>query len=59
MTPERFFYSRQFLSIYNFIFLLIVWKKLSTARKEKKNLEFEYFNRIDAIMTRGELMLDT
>lgn len=57
LTPDRFFYSRQFLSLYNLLILLVVWKKLSASRREKKNLEFEFFNRIDAIMSRGESLL--
>ena len=32
MTPERFFIPRTFLSMYNLVFLLLIWYKLRQAR---------------------------
>ena len=35
LTPERFYIPRTFLSIYNLVFLLLIWFKLRQARREK------------------------
>ena len=43
LTPDKFFMPRTFLSIYNLVFLLALWYKLRQARREKTELEFEFF----------------
>ena len=35
LTPERFFIPRTYLSIYNLVFLILIWYKLRQARREK------------------------
>ena len=50
--PEKFFAPRTILSIYNVLFLLVIWQKLRNARKEKVDLEYKFFVRVDAVMTR-------
>lgn len=50
MTPEKFFMPRTFLSMYNLVFLLAIWMKLRQARKEKTELEFGFFQRVEGIM---------
>jgi hypothetical protein len=52
MTPEKFFYARTFLSIYNLVFLIAVWYKLRQARREKLELEFTFYQRVEGIMLR-------
>ena len=42
-TPERFFIPRTFLSIYNVVFLILIWYKLRKARAEKLDLEFTFY----------------
>lgn len=50
LTPEKFFMGRTFLSMYNLVFLLAVWYKLRQARREKMDLEFTFFQRVEGIM---------
>ena len=50
LTPERFYVPRTFLSIYNFVFLLILWYKMRQSRKDKLELEFGFFSRVEGIM---------
>lgn len=50
LTPERFFLPRTFLSLYNLIFLIILWKKMRQSRRDKLELEFGFFNRVEGIM---------
>lgn len=52
LTPERFFVARTFLSIYNLIFLIAVWYKLRQARRDKLDLEFTFYQRVEGIMLR-------
>ena len=52
MTPDKFFFGRTLLSYYNLAFLIAIWYKLRQARKEKVNLEYEFFVRVDAVMAR-------
>merc|ERR1712166_454159 len=42
LTPDQFFLPRTFLSIYNIVFLLVIWAKVVKARKEKKELEYSF-----------------
>ena len=50
LTPERFFMGRTFISIYNLVFLIAIWYKLRPARREKMDLEFMFFKRVESIM---------
>lgn len=50
LTPERFYLPRTFLSIYNLVFLMIMWYKMRQARREKLDLEFGFFQRVEGIM---------
>lgn len=50
MTPERFFTPRVFLQIYNIAFLVLIWHKLRQARREKLDLEFTFYQRVEGIM---------
>ena len=43
LTPERFYVPRTFLSIYNLVFLIILWYKMRQARKDKLDLEWSFF----------------
>lgn len=43
LTPERFFLPRTFLSIYNLIFLILMWYKMRQSRRDKLELEFGFF----------------
>lgn len=43
LTPERFFLPRTFLSVYNLVFLIILWYKMRQSRKDKLDLEFGFF----------------
>lgn len=43
LTPEKFFYARTFLSMYNLVFLLAIWYKLRQSRKDKLDLEFTFY----------------
>jgi len=52
LTPEKFFYARTFLSIYNLVFLLAIWYKLRQSRRDKLDLEFQFFQRVEGIMIR-------
>jgi hypothetical protein len=52
LTPEKFFYARTFLSIYNLVFLIAIWYKLRQSRKDKLELEFTFYQRIEGIMLR-------
>ena len=52
MTPEKFFIARTFLSLYNLAFLIAIWYKLRQARKEKVDLEYKFFIRVDSVLTR-------
>ena len=50
MTPDRFYQPRAFLSIYNLLFLLVIWYKCRQARKDKMELEFAFFQRVEGVM---------
>ena len=50
LTPERFFIGRTFLSGYNLALLIGIWYKLRQARREKMDLEFSFFQRVEGIM---------
>lgn len=52
LTPEKFFYARTFLSMYNLVFLLAIWYKLRQSRKDKLDLEFTFYQRVEGIMLR-------
>jgi TRAP-type mannitol/chloroaromatic compound transport system permease small subunit len=52
LTPEKFFYARTFLSMYNLVFLIAIWYKLRQSRKDKLNLEFTFYQRVEGIMLR-------
>ena len=52
MTPDKFFMGRTLLSFYNLAFLLAIWYKLRQARRQKVNLEHDFFVRVDAVMAR-------
>lgn len=52
LTPERFFQARTFLSMYNLVFLLLIWYKLRQSRKDKLELEFTFYQRVEGIMLR-------
>jgi len=54
LTPERFFFSRTFLSFYNIAFLLLISYKLYKGRNEKKSLEFSFFSRIEGMKLQAE-----
>lgn len=58
LTPEKFFYARTFLSIYNLIFLIAIWYKLRQSRKDKVELEYQFFNRMETVMLRMASILD-
>ena len=50
LTPERFFLPRTFLSLYNLVFLILMWYKMRQSRRDKLNLEFAFFQRVEGIM---------
>ena len=50
MTPERFYVPRTFLSLYNLLFLFIMWFKMRQSRREKLEMEFGFFQRVEGIM---------
>mmetsp|Transcript_11649 Transcript_11649/g.15794 ORF Transcript_11649/g.15794 Transcript_11649/m.15794 type:complete len:182 (+) Transcript_11649:445-990(+) len=50
LTPERFYLPRTFLSLYNLAFLLILWYKMRQSKKDKLELEFGFFQRVEGIM---------
>lgn len=52
MTPDKFFMGRTLLSFYNLAFLLAIWYKLRQARRQKVDLEYDFFVRVDAVMAR-------
>lgn len=52
LTPEKFFYARTLLSMYNIVLLLLIWHKLRKGRKEKVDLEYNFFLRVDNVMAR-------
>ena len=52
LTPEKFFYARTFLSMYNLVFLIAIWYKLRQSRKDKLDLEFTFYQRIEGVMSR-------
>lgn len=52
LTPEKFFYARTLLSMYNVALLALVWQKLRKGRKEKVELEYNFFLRVDNVMAR-------
>lgn len=58
MTPERFFLPRTFLSLYNLVFLIIMWYKIRQSRKDKLELEFGFFSRVEGIMVTMTNILD-
>ena len=59
LTPDKFFIARTFISMYNLGFLVLVWFKCRQARKEKQDLEFNFYTRIEGIMLRmSELFED-
>ena len=51
-APERFFQARTFLNIYNILFLIAVWYKLRESRRQKLDLEFTFFQRVESLMLR-------
>ncbi|CDW75514.1 UNKNOWN [Stylonychia lemnae] len=52
LTPEKFFFARTFLSFYNLAFLIAVWYKLRQGRKEKLDIEYSFFNKVEGVMIR-------
>jgi len=52
MTPDKFFIGRTFLNFYNILFLLLIWYKLREARRQKLDLEYNFFSRVDSVMAR-------
>lgn len=50
MLPSRFYYARTFIIVYNLLLLLVMWYLGRTARKEKLNLELEFFHRIQRML---------
>lgn len=52
MTPDRFYIPRTFLSIYNLVFLILIWYKLRQARRDKIDLEFSFYQRVEGLMLR-------
>lgn len=50
LTPDKFFVARTFISFYNLGFLLLIWYKLREARRQKLDLEFSFFQRVEGIM---------
>ena len=58
LTPERFFLPRTFLSIYNLVFLIIMWYKMRQSRRDKLELEFSFFSRVEGIMVTMTNVLD-
>eukprot|EP00347_Sterkiella_histriomuscorum_P000443 403375849 len=58
LTPDKFFTARTFLSMYNLGFLLLIWYKLRQARKDKLDLEFAFYNRVEGIMLRMSNLFD-
>jgi hypothetical protein len=58
LTPEKFFFSRTLLAMYNLFLLLAVWYKLRQGRREKIDLEFQFFVRVDAVMARMSNIFD-
>ena len=43
LAPEKFFNARTFLSIYNLVFLILIWYKIRKARQDKLELEFTFY----------------
>jgi hypothetical protein len=58
MTPERFFLPRTYLTIYNIAFLCVVFYKFRQGRKEKLELEFSFYQRVESIMLRMSNVLE-
>ena len=58
LTPDKFFYARTLLCMYNLAFLIAVWYKLRQARREKLDLEYNFFVRIDSVMTRMSYLFE-
>ena len=56
LLPRQFFYSRVFLNAYNLIFLAIMWYKVRKARKEKLDLELQFFNRLENLILKTETL---
>lgn len=52
LTPTKFFFGRSFLTLYNIAFLLVIWYKLRQGRKQKLDLEYQFFDRIETVMGR-------
>jgi hypothetical protein len=50
LTPEVFFKGRSMMSMYNLVLLCGIFWKLRDARNEKKNMEFQFFQRVEGIM---------
>lgn len=46
----RYYYARTFIMIYNLFLLLIMWYMGRMARKEKLNLELEFFHRVQRML---------
>ena len=38
--------------MYNLVFLLLIWYKLRQSRKDKLELEFTFYQRVEGIMLR-------
>ena len=55
LLPKSFFLSRTFLNIYNVLILGVLWWKVRKARKEKLELEFEFFQRVEGLIIRSEI----
>ena len=58
LTPDKFFVARTFVSFYNLAFLIAVWYKLRQGRKEKIELEFNFFQRVEGIMIKMSEVFD-
>lgn len=52
LLPTKFYTFRLFLSMYNLAFLLLVWYKCRQGRKEKLDLEFSFYSRVEGVMLR-------
>ena len=56
LTPDKFFHPRIFIAVYNILFLLAIWVKLRRAKEDKRQLEFDFFQRVEGIMLNSSLL---
>mmetsp|Transcript_40675 Transcript_40675/g.29947 ORF Transcript_40675/g.29947 Transcript_40675/m.29947 type:complete len:169 (+) Transcript_40675:280-786(+) len=50
LAPEKFYTARTMVALYSLVFIGLVWYKQLGARKEKLELEFLFFQRVEGIM---------